>query len=94
MEDAMLKKGDLSSMKSCVLETLENEKKKKTFLIVWLVVWLPFLIFPYIGFLIIPIDEFIFYRGVAKNHQPDIFDSRWIRLIVKSPSMLVLFYRC
>ena len=31
MEDAMLKKGDLSSMKSCVLETLENEKKKNIF---------------------------------------------------------------
>ena len=24
-----------------------------------------------IGFLIIPIDEVIFFRGVAKNHQPD-----------------------
>ena len=29
----------------------------------WLVVWLPFFIFPYIGFLIIPIDFHIFQRG-------------------------------
>ena len=33
----------------------------------WLVVWLPFF-FPYIGFLIIPIDVHIFQRG--SNHQP------------------------
>ena len=32
------------------------------------VVWLPFFIFPYIGFLIIPIDVHIFPRG--SNHQP------------------------
>ena len=31
-----------------------------------LVVWLPFFIFPYIGCLIIPIDELIFFRGVAQ----------------------------
>ena len=35
----------------------------------WLVVWLPFFIFPYIGLLIIPIDELIFFRGVALAHQ-------------------------
>ena len=29
-------------------------------------------IFPYIGFLIIPIDELIFFRGVALAHQPVI----------------------
>ena len=34
--------------------------------IVWLVVWLPFFIFPHIGNLIIPIDELIFFRGVAQ----------------------------
>ena len=33
---------------------------------VWLVVWLPFSIFPYIGNVIIPIDEVIFFRGVAE----------------------------
>ena len=27
--------------------------------------------FPYIGNVIIPTDELIFFRGVAKNHQPD-----------------------
>ena len=32
----------------------------------WLVVWLPFSIFPYIGLLIVPIDELIFFRGVAQ----------------------------
>ena len=37
----------------------------------WLVVWLPFFIFPYTGMLIIPIDELIFFRGVALAHQPD-----------------------
>ena len=31
--------------------------------IIWLVVWLPFFIFPHIGNLIIPIDELIFFRG-------------------------------
>ena len=35
----------------------------KTDLIGWLVVWLPFFIFPYIGLLIIPIDFHIFQRG-------------------------------
>ena len=34
-------------------------------------VWLPFFIFAYIGLLIIPIDELIFFRGVAINHQPE-----------------------
>ena len=33
---------------------------------VWLVVWLPCLIFPYIGLLVIPIDELIFFGGVAQ----------------------------
>ena len=37
-------------------------------IVLWLVVWLPFFIFPYIGFLIIPIDFHIFQRG--SNHQP------------------------
>ena len=32
----------------------------------WLVVWLPFFMFPYIGLLITPIDELIFFRGVAQ----------------------------
>ena len=36
----------------------------------WLVVWLPFFSFPYIGLLIIPIDELIVFRGVALAHQP------------------------
>ena len=31
----------------------------------WLVVWLPFFIFPYIGNVIIPIDELICFRGVG-----------------------------
>jgi hypothetical protein len=29
-----------------------------------------FLIFPYIGNVIIPTDEVIFFRGVGLNHQP------------------------
>ena len=28
-------------------------------------------IFPYIGNVIIPVDELIFFRGVGLNHQPD-----------------------
>ena len=28
-------------------------------------------IFPYIGNVIIPTDELIFFRGVGLNHQPD-----------------------
>ena len=35
----------------------------------WLVVWLPFLIFPYIGNLIIPIDVHIFQRGGPTTNQ-------------------------
>ena len=36
------------------------------YLVSWLVVWLPFFVFPYIGLLILPIDEVIFFRGVAQ----------------------------
>ena len=36
---------------------------------IWLVVWLPFLIFPYIGLLIIPIDFHIFQRGGPTTNQ-------------------------
>ena len=36
-------------------------------MLVWLVVWLP------IGFLIIPIDEIIFFRGIQTNHQPVVY---------------------
>ena len=36
----------------------------------WLVVWLPFFIFPYIEFLIIPIDFHIFQRGGPTTNQP------------------------
>ena len=47
----------------------------------WLVVWLPFFYFPInIGLLIIPIDELIFFRGVAKNHQPDSYVGKNQRL--------------
>ena len=37
---------------------------------IWLVVWLPFFIFPYIGLLIIPIDFHIFQRGGPTTNQP------------------------
>ena len=37
--------------------------------VVWLVVWLTFFIFPYIGLLIIPTDVHIFSEGWP-NHQP------------------------
>jgi len=30
-----------------------------------------FFIFPYIGNVIIPTDELIFFRGVGLNHQPE-----------------------
>ena len=36
---------------------------------VWLVVWLPFFIFPYIGLLIIPTDFHIFQRGGPTTNQ-------------------------
>ena len=45
-----------------------EQLEKNTTYLVWLVVWLPFFIFPYIGLLIIPIDFHIFQRG--SNHQP------------------------
>ena len=44
--------------------TTTNQTKKQRAILNWLVVWLPFFIFPYIGLLIIPIDELIFFRGV------------------------------
>ena len=43
----------------------------------WLVVWNIWIIFPYIGNVIIPIDELIFFRGVA---QPP---TRWSLMINK-----------
>ena len=41
---------------------------------IWLVVWLPFLIFPYIGNFIIPIDVHIFQRGGPTTNQIDDID--------------------
>ena len=38
-------------------------------ILTWLVVWLPFFIFPYIGFLIIPLDFHIFQRGGPTTNQ-------------------------
>ena len=39
----------------------------------WLVVWLPSIKFPMtIGFLIIPIDELIFFRGVQTTNQQNL----------------------
>ena len=40
-------------------------------------------IFPYIGNLIIPIDELIFFRGVALAHQPVRFTFRSLRKVVE-----------
>ena len=37
--------------------------------IIWLVVWLPFFTFPYIGLLIIPTDVHIFQRGGPTTNQ-------------------------
>ena len=48
-----------------------HEKKEHD----WLVVWLPFFIFPSLGLLIIPIDELLFFRGVAQP--PTRSTSRW-----------------
>ena len=45
--------------------------------IFWLVVWLPFFIFPYIGNFIIPIDELIFFRGVQTTNQNFNSYSTW-----------------
>ena len=45
-----------------------RQSRKLILVMIWLVVWLPwipFFIFPYIGLLIIPTD-FIFFRGVAQ----------------------------
>ena len=43
----------------------------------WLVVWLPFVIFPYIGNVIIPTDVHIFCRGVA---QPPTRRSHYLKV--------------
>ena len=45
---------------------MKDIRYHKKYNIFWLVVWLPFYVFPYIGNLIIPIDELIFFRGVAQ----------------------------
>ena len=47
----------------CLVYFMENPIKN------WLVVWLPFFIFPSIGLLIIPIDVHIFQS--RSNHQPE-----------------------
>ena len=63
---------------------------------IWLVVWLPFFIFPYIGLLIIPIDFHIFQRGGPTTNQersPSFYVSlpnetlidRWFSSIFCSP---------
>ena len=52
-------------------------------MIFWLVVWLPFFIFPYIGNFIIPIDFHIFQRG--SNHQPVLL---W--MIITNYSMMFM----
>ena len=41
--------------------------------IIWLVVWNIWLIFPYIGLLIMPTDFHIFQRGFSLAHQPVIY---------------------
>ena len=43
----------------------------------WLVVWLPFFIFPYIGLLIIPIDFHIFQRGGPTTNQVGLVGEAW-----------------
>ena len=52
--------------------------------IIWLVVWLPCFIFPYIGNVIIPIDFHIFQRG--SNHQPDWLTISFPSCIARSSS--------
>ena len=47
----------------------------------WLVVWLPFFIFPYIGFLIIPIDVHIFQRGGLTTNQIWLAWKTWLLLL-------------
>ena len=47
---------------------------------IWLVVWLPFLAFSHILGIVIPIDELIFLRGVAKNHQPVEDIACWLHI--------------
>ena len=49
----------------------------------WLVVWLPFFIFPYIGNFIIPIDP-SFSEGFFPNHQPEEF---WVSYIQKTAGL-------
>ena len=61
----------------------------------WMVVWNMNFIFPYIGFLIIPIDELIFFRGVAKNHQPeDCINDMNLTGSKGSRLFLSFFWRC
>ena len=60
-----------------IIVTLRVEKSALHLsLQVWLVVWLPFFIFPYIGFLIIPTDFHIFQRGGPTTNQRSLF-SAW-----------------
>ena len=50
--------------------------------IVWLVVWLPpFFIFPYIGFLIIPIDELIFFQRGGPGPPTSFVGMKWYELM-------------
>ena len=51
------------------MRTWESHSRKPPCINIWVVVWLPFFMFPYIGFLIIPIDFHIFQRGGPTTNQ-------------------------
>ena len=53
-------------------------------MIIWLLVWLPFLKCSYsVGIFIIPIDELIFFRGVAQP--PTSYEWLWIMCVYQKP---------
>ena len=56
--------GKLSLQSEAILEVYSS----------WLVVWNINFIFPYVGLLIIPIDELIFFRGVAQPPTSDVYN--------------------
>ena len=59
----------------------------------WLVVWLPFFIFPYIGNFIIPIDFHIFQRGKPTTNQQNILmcPHVWLMTWERKASQVYIF---
>ena len=56
----------------------------------WVVVWNMTFIFPYIGNVIIPIDELLFFRGVAQTPTSVEYDGKGWEILLVSPREIIM----